>query len=225
MITKEQIKLDLIKVKDLIGKIPTKKEYKQNSSYGVNTVSRRFGSWNNALIEIFGEINNRSKANYIKIKCDVCNKEFERKDIEIKDKNFCSISCSNRGKPKRKYSKHCEKCNNLIPKVDRFCKQCRIEYLKENSIENRTLGSFKHIYGPVRYSQIREHARSEAVILDDVCVNCGYDKHVEVCHKKDIPSFTDDTLIKEINALYNLVKLCKNCHWESHNGYLDINKF
>lgn len=43
---------------------------------------------------------------------------------------------------------------------------------------------------------------------------CEYSKHIDICHIKDISSFPDETLIKEINNLNNLLALCKNHHWE-----------
>lgn len=38
---------------------------------------------------------------------------------------------------------------------------------------------------------------------------------------KDIASFDLDALIKEVNALSNLVALCKNHHWEFDHDLLE----
>lgn len=54
------------------------------------------------------------------------------------------------------------------------------------------------------------------------CCICGYDKHVEVAHIKPVSDFTDETLIKEINSIDNLIGLCPNHHWEYDNGILKI---
>jgi predicted HNH restriction endonuclease len=43
---------------------------------------------------------------------------------------------------------------------------------------------------------------------------------VEICHIKGIAEFSQNSLISEVNALSNLVALCKNHHWEHHHGYL-----
>ncbi len=223
MITKEEIKKDLRRVYEVILKIPTKIEYKQHGLISPNTVARHFKSWNKAILETFGKINHRSNVPKHIVVCFHCEKEFERREENLKDINFCSRSCANKGKPKRKLTKQCENCETLIRKSNRFCSICSEIYKKENSIENRTLGSFKHLIGSIRYSQVIEHGRENAKELPNICAKCGYDKHVEVCHKKRIPDFDNETLIKEINSLDNLVKLCKNCHWESHNGYFDIN--
>lgn len=47
-----------------------------------------------------------------------------------------------------------------------------------------------------------------------MCEKCGYDKHIEVCHKRPIKEFDDTHTIKEINDINNLIGLCPNCHWE-----------
>ena len=49
------------------------------------------------------------------------------------------------------------------------------------------------------------------------CEQCGYDKHVEVCHIKPIQSFPSQTAIDIINDISNLIVLCPNCHWEFDN--------
>lgn len=49
------------------------------------------------------------------------------------------------------------------------------------------------------------------------CTMCGYDKHVEIAHIKAVHEFSDEALIKEINAIENLIALCPNHHWEFDN--------
>jgi predicted HNH restriction endonuclease len=46
--------------------------------------------------------------------------------------------------------------------------------------------------------------------------------HVEVCHIREINSFPDTAIIKEINDHGNLILLCRNCHWELDHGLLDL---
>lgn len=72
------------------------------------------------------------------------------------------------------------------------------------------------------HSRIRNSARRVAKAIEDKCANCGYDKHVEVCHIKAISSFDDDCLVREVNDINNLIKFCRNCHWEFDNGILNI---
>ena len=54
------------------------------------------------------------------------------------------------------------------------------------------------------------------------CLICGYDKHFEVAHIKAVSSFDDESKIKDINNIENLVALCPNHHWEYDNSDLTI---
>ncbi len=55
-----------------------------------------------------------------------------------------------------------------------------------------------------------------------VCHNCGYDKHVEICHIRAIGDFPDETPVSVVSGIENLVALCPNCHWEFDRGLLKI---
>lgn len=54
------------------------------------------------------------------------------------------------------------------------------------------------------------------------CAICGYDKHVEIAHIKAVSDFSDETTIREINSVSNLIGLCPNHHWEYDNGLIKI---
>jgi hypothetical protein len=58
--------------------------------------------------------------------------------------------------------------------------------------------------------------------IKKVCFVCGYDKHVMICHKKPVYSFSENSLLEEISNVENLVYLCPNHHWELDNGLLEI---
>lgn len=69
-----------------------------------------------------------------------------------------------------------------------------------------------------KYSYVRSWSRQIALKLGwNKCSKCGYDKHVEICHIKPIHTFSEDTLLTEINDVSNLIALCPNCHWELDN--------
>lgn len=53
------------------------------------------------------------------------------------------------------------------------------------------------------------------------CEVCGYDKHFELCHIKSVSSFDNNTPIKVVNNLNNLIALCPNCHWEFDHNLMD----
>jgi len=50
---------------------------------------------------------------------------------------------------------------------------------------------------------------------------CGYTKHIEVCHRRDVADFPDTALILEINDIKNLTGLCPTHHWEFDHQMLN----
>lgn len=52
------------------------------------------------------------------------------------------------------------------------------------------------------------------------CMVCGYTNHIEIAHIKAVSEFGDDSTLKEINNIDNLIGLCPNHHWEYDNGLL-----
>ena len=73
-------------------------------------------------------------------------------------------------------------------------------------------------------SAIRKNAQKvfENSNKEKCCQICGYSKHYEIAHIKSVSSFSDDALIKDINAEDNLIALCPNHHWEYDNGLLKL---
>ena len=155
--------------------------------------------------------------------CVICNTQFTKKDNE--DKICCSRVCAGKlGKPKEQ--KYCKSCNKEIPYNKHFCTSCvdtgrhrlkRYGYKPQNEIRIKDLVRRK---GASRYDIVRQWARRDA--LKDIelpcCERCGYNKHVEVAHRKPVSDFSEETLISEVNSKENLMLLCPNCHWEfDHN--------
>jgi len=50
---------------------------------------------------------------------------------------------------------------------------------------------------------------------------CGYSKHIEVCHRRDVAAFPDEALLSAINHIDNLVGLCPTHHWEFDHDAMD----
>lgn len=159
-------------------------------------------------------------------KCDNCLNETD-------NPKFCSRSCSaiftNKVYPKRQFK--CRKC--LLPKQrntrwSKLCIDCypiKIKYVSKY----KTLGELKQAFvgtenaWPRFSNAIREQSRR--LLLDtgvSFCMNCKYDKFIEVCHIKPIASFNENSLISDVNALTNLIALCPNCHWEFDHGILKL---
>lgn len=181
--------------------------------------------------------------------CKHCNNPIlplpHQRIADVKVKIFCNLSCNaayqNRLKPKRartaKSSGICKKCNAPVaykPRKDhgyfvrQFCDRCalinRLARLNVDYIAQRTKGdvfSNRKNWQSARNS-IRTHAHK--VFCESkkpfVCVICGYDKHVEVCHIRRVADFPATSTIEEINDIKNLVSLCPNHHWEFDNGML-----
>ena len=153
-------------------------------------------------------------------KCHTCKKETS-------NPKFCSRSCSasynNKRHPKRKRKiVYCLLCEEIVERRQRkYCINCLHKWRWKGDI---TLGEAiytKH-HKSSAFALIRSRARRAIKSRVQVCDNCGYNKHVEVCHIKSISEFDLDTLLSLINSDENLVLFCPNCHWEFDKGILQI---
>ena len=164
------------------------------------------------------------------VKCENCKCSVNRIPSQVrKNKSgfiFCSRSCAatfnNKQHPKRYLTKTCNICKNLIRSDSKYCGVC---YKEKHYLANKTLAeAIKNRKDNNRYNQIRRISRKNYLQSDrpKCCEVCGYDKHIEICHIKDIASFSKTTLISEINDLSNLIALCRNHHWELDHGHLTI---
>ncbi len=139
---------------------------------------------------------------------------------------FCCSSCSatytNKAYQKRKPKPRlCKHCGEPISGRRTTCVECNPNLM---NWMGRTLGELQHRAKYQVSAHLRTIARNvyDKAALPRTCANCGYDKHVEICHVRAINSFPDDTPIATINDLMNLVALCPNCHWELDHGLLQI---
>lgn len=148
--------------------------------------------------------------------CAQCGKETE-------NPKFCSQTCSAtfnnaiRYSGLDKYVGVCKKCEGPCKKGRKLCNDCfTIRGL--NGGEDMTLGEAKYKKGSQSNASTLIRFRARVMGIDTLgwkcCEKCGYDKHIEIAHKKAISEFTDDTLISVINSADNLMALCPNCHWE-----------
>jgi RNA polymerase subunit RPABC4/transcription elongation factor Spt4 len=164
------------------------------------------------------------KTNYEKYP-KMCKQCQEKISYEKRKNNFCNSSCAatynNLKTPKRKMQKTCKHCKSLIPNQYTYCQSCISDnkHLRgKKAIKDKTLSEI--MYGNKRasvYGAVRHHAKYVLKERVNVCEKCGYNKHVEVCHKKPIFAFEPSTLISKINDSSNLILLCPNCHWEFDN--------
>lgn len=153
------------------------------------------------------------------MECTNCKKE-------TKNKKFCSRNCAatynNKKYPKRtKTVSKCIICDTTIPHRRKYCTKHNPNYKDWNSI---TLGQLIDERKYQKHSKIRTLSKKayDSSNSPKQCKICGYNKHYEVCHIKPISSFSNDTPISIVNALTNLVALCRNCHWELDNGIISL---
>lgn len=150
--------------------------------------------------------------------CQNCSKETD-------NPKFCSRSCatvySNKTSPKRKLTRICSECNEIVKSYRHTkCEKHWAEY-KEGKYINRTIGEYRALRGGKMehpswmHAAIRGFARGWLKHLTKLpCAKCGYDKHVELAHIHPLSDFSDNTLLKDINSEKNVIQLCPNCHWE-----------
>ena len=134
---------------------------------------------------------------------------------------FCSLSCAasfnNKIYTKRKKTTPlvCSNCGSAVSqrrKHAKHCKNCRPNYGADITIKEAiyTESGKQNTKTLIRY-RARQLALKTGMTK---CMNCGYDKHVEICHIKPVSSFPETAMVSEVNDLTNLIALCPNCHWE-----------
>lgn len=203
----------LQKIKDYYrdnGKVPTSKV-----SWS-RIVKSRFGSWNNAIIAA-GLIPNARPRQLIK--CLTCGKTTH-------NKKFCSKSCSakytNSHYIKRPAKiKICKRCGrNFSKRNSKYCYEC--SHNGQIITLTYTVGQVKAAAKYQKTAVIRSNARYVYVKsgLPLKCSFCGYSRHVEICHIRPISSFSDSSLLSEVNDIKNLIPLCPTHHWEFDNHFI-----
>lgn len=136
---------------------------------------------------------------------------------------YCEL-CRSQGKHLKS---KCRNCDTPISNKYKYCSGCRSQgkhLTNNNFIVNNILQKYFIIKGANRYSPIRDHARKVTGNRLQKCIICGYDRHIETCHIKEIKEFSPDTKIGIVNDPSNLVLLCPNHHWELDHKYFSILK-
>ncbi len=169
------------------------------------------------------------------LECKFCNKQITKPLSQIKKSksgfHFCSRSCStsfnNVGTIRNKQKERkCQECNTLFVRDKKnrtiFCFDCDKKRKQPTTIgDYRNKVSVKNKHPSWIHSHIRALNRSWNKELCLVpCKNCGYSKHTELAHIKPISSFTNESLVSEVNHPSNILPLCRNCHWEFDHGLL-----
>lgn len=153
------------------------------------------------------------------VACPVCGRE-------TRNPKFCSRSCAAKMNnvlvPKRGLAGRCSLCGIAVPRRHRYCPEHRPNKPIDRSQPIRAVADGSD-HPACRYARLRQDARRRYLSACPYrCARCGYDKHVEICHKRSLASFPLDTPISVVNSLNNLIGLCPNCHWELDHGLLQL---
>lgn len=73
----------------------------------------------------------------------------------------------------------------------------------------------KTVINKTNKSKIRIKARGQyKEKFDMVCLHCGHERGIQVCHIKELHTFEEDENEYTINNITNLIGLCANCHYD-----------
>lgn len=221
---------EVLEVTDELGKVPTRDEFLKHNAfrYGNRHVYTTHGSYRNLLTSAgLKEPMISGKTN---VTCNTCSKLFVKNnsDIAKTNHNFCSHGCSasfsNKTRAKPTLVKYCTNCSdeyiNKYRDVTRTCSGiCRMEKNMKSTIISDKINNS----GANTYDKIRHNARRYSkYFYPKYCMNCGYNKHYEVCHVKDLKDFDRDSTMYDTNQASNLIHLCCNCHWEFDNNMITV---
>lgn len=178
----------------------------------------------------------------MKVICLQCHKEFDKKPNQVRKtpNHFCSRQCSGkynttghtRHNPK---IRTCKKCQGKYSTVGKhrslhFCQKCAVKTCNKAEVtKSLTIAYFfsrpsvKDKHPSWRASHIRLLNREWNKNLRKLpCASCGYDKYVELAHRKAVSSFPLTATLGEVNSANNAIQLCPNCHWEFDKGFLKL---
>lgn len=164
--------------------------------------------------------------------CKFCNKIFTRSQNDKRFRyKFCSHACRykfySNVLPKRNPEGECKDCNKPISSRHVRCGDCRLKARSYGyCVGPLTLLGTLRGYPYQVNARIRTMARKVyfAIKKNTKCEKCGYSLHIDVCHIKDISSFSDEAKICEVNDPDNLIGLCKRCHWEFDKKFITLDE-
>lgn len=142
---------------------------------------------------------------------------------------FCSKGCSKEaqfqriGKWRKDHRKPCPGCGTLIYPESKGCLKCRKGGWSRGDITVAE-AIYHRQHRASAFALIRSRARSVIRGMGwNRCWVCGYSKHVDAAHRRDIASFPLDTKLSVVNDPANLAALCRNHHWEFDHDMLEEN--
>lgn len=153
---------------------------------------------------------------------------------EANHKKFCDCSCAaqhnNRVRPRRSVTKSERPRNRTCPQCGKGKSPRRVQCAECDGFPRPVMASTKaEIFARrknwwsgaagIRREACKAYAKAN---LPQACVICGYSRYTEVHHVIPVSDFSDKALIREINAVTNLVRLCPTHHWEADSGFISV---
>lgn len=151
--------------------------------------------------------------------CKFCETQFESRDSR---RLFCSRSCSAKysnkfgNRPKSQNRRPCATgCGREVRnKGTVHCLLCK------SRIRHEQAGALRK--SEVSRERISAHARRVLKQSLASCLVCGYSFAVEAAHIRPVKSFSENTLVSDMNKEDNLLPLCPNHHLEFDRGKLSL---
>lgn len=200
---------DLVYVRELLGKIPTRKEYRQYGKFGSTTLQRKFGSFDAAKITVFGE-DGLPKAIMETKPCLTCGKGVTRYSKDFGEKVYCNHSCSAKTTNTIRVSKRvkllCSYCSKTLSKTKRY--YCDGVCKSKHTIQKWKNGEISGSVESGVSSWVRRYLFEK---YDSKCVSCGWCSVNPASGKIPLE-------VEHIDGDYrnndegNLTLLCPNCH-------------
>ena len=111
---------------------------------------------------------------------------------ETRNPKFCSRSCeaklNNVLVPKRKPGGNCSTCGCPVPARNRYCPNHRPNRPLDRSQPIGAIADGSE-HPACRHARLRQDARRQYLkAFPYRCMRCGYDEHIDVCHKCDVRS-------------------------------------
>lgn len=159
----------------------------------------------------------------IKIKCEVCRKEFERYECHLNKHNFCSRECYNQFHKIKNKIRKCKGCNNFFEASESRNLYCSRECYDKNRDMPKKEAHWNWQGGVSLEKGTRDSNEykkwREAVYKKDnyTCRQCN--KKVPNLNAHHIKSWKEYPELRYI--ISNGVTLCEQCHINFHkkNGY------
>lgn len=206
-VTKEELKDEILRLKSMLGQVPTINDVLKYSSYSEASFRTQFGSWNSALEECNLELNF---------------KELTDKEILHEIERVGQEYCDGKAPIRDELQEHGDVCQrtasirfgsweDAIEKTDLEPLNPQ-DYLPTGENHWRWKGgkSVKS-YGPSWYSQRKLVLERDGEACR-VCDESSKESWIDVHHIKPASEWNIEKEHNEMNSMDNLVCMCRSCH-------------